>query len=113
MDSRFDSHALEENQVEAYLLDTPSIGFGGSGIPFDWKLVAGFQQRIILAGGLSGENVAAAIAAVRPWGVDACSRLESSPGKKDPQKMRDFVSAALAAQHALKTVDPSHQEISL
>lgn len=52
---------------------------------------------MLIAGGLDASNVAAAIQAAAPWGVDACSRLESSPGKKDPARVRDFVQAALAA----------------
>jgi phosphoribosylanthranilate isomerase len=83
--------------VEAYLLDTPSPRFGGSGQTFDWRLAAGFPHRMLIAGGLDGSNVAAAIQAASPWGVDACSRLESSTGKKDPARVRDFVQAALAA----------------
>jgi phosphoribosylanthranilate isomerase len=46
---------------------------------------------------LDGSNVAQAIAAAKPWGVDACSRLESRPGKKDPKKVADFVRAAREA----------------
>jgi phosphoribosylanthranilate isomerase len=83
--------------VEAYLLDTPSQHFGGSGQTFDWRLAASFSHRMLIAGGLDGSNVAAAIQAASPWGVDACSRLEFSPGKKDPARVRDFVRAALAA----------------
>lgn len=83
--------------IEAYLLDTPSPRFGGSGQPFDWHLAAEFPHRILIAGGLDATNVVAAIQAASPWGVDACSRLESRPGKKDPVRVRDFVQAALAA----------------
>jgi phosphoribosylanthranilate isomerase len=88
--------------VEAYLLDTPtpddaSAQYGGSGQTFDWTLARAFPHRRILAGGLDGANVAEAIRIARPWGVDACSRLESSPGKKDPALVTAFVHAALAA----------------
>jgi phosphoribosylanthranilate isomerase len=83
--------------VEAWLLDTPTPQYGGSGQPFDWSLAAGFPRRAIIAGGLDSSNVASAIRVARPWGVDACSRLESAPGKKDPARIQLFVAAALAA----------------
>jgi phosphoribosylanthranilate isomerase len=83
--------------VEAWLLDTPTPEFGGSGRSFDWSLAAGFPGRAIVAGGLDGGNVADAIAIARPWGVDACSRLESRPGQKDAARIKLFVENALAA----------------
>jgi len=83
--------------IEAYLLDAPAPHHGGSGNTFDWSLAARFPHRFIIAGGLDATNVAAAIRAASPWGVDACSRLESSPGKKDAQQVRDFIRAALVA----------------
>ncbi|MGA8026335.1 MAG: phosphoribosylanthranilate isomerase [Bryobacteraceae bacterium] len=89
--------ALNGSGVEAYLIDTPNDEFGGSGKTFDWRLAAGHKHRIIIAGGLDSSNVRQAIETAQPWGVDACSRLESEPGKKDPQRVRDFVEAALAA----------------
>ena len=52
-------------------------------------------RNIILAGGLGPDNVADAIRQVRPWGVDACSRMERAPGMKDYDKMRRFVRAAM------------------
>lgn len=71
----------------------------GSGQVFDWRLAEGVPagQRLLLAGGLSAENVADAIAHVNPWGVDAASGLESAPGKKDPRKLRAFIAAAKGA----------------
>lgn len=90
--------------IEAYLLDSPSPQFGGSGKSFDWLHAARFPHRAIIAGGLDANNVAAAIRTASPWGVDACSRLECSPGKKDPQLMRDFIRAATAAGRALQEV---------
>lgn len=85
------------SRFEAYLLDTPSKDFGGTGMTFPWQLAARFPHRAIVAGGLDPGNVAQAIAVVRPWGVDACSRLESSPGRKDARQVREFVHAARAA----------------
>lgn len=89
---------LPDVPAEALLLDGPAGAlYGGGGKTFDWRIAAGGARRIILAGGLDASNVREAIAAARPWGVDACSRLESSPGKKDHVKMAAFVKAALAA----------------
>jgi phosphoribosylanthranilate isomerase len=92
-------HDLLDGEItaEAYLLDTPTKHFGGSGRAFEWSRVAGLSQRIVLAGGLDASNVGQAISVAHPWGVDACSRLELSSGKKDAQKMRDFVAEALRA----------------
>jgi phosphoribosylanthranilate isomerase len=81
--------------TEAFLLDAPTAQFGGSGRTFDWSLAARFPHRAILAGGLDASNVAEAIRTARPWGVDACSRLESAPGRKDASRVRAFVQAAL------------------
>jgi len=71
---------------------------GGSGTRPDWETCARIVDRnpgrkFVLAGGLSAENVADALATVRPWGVDVSSGIESSPGVKDPGKMRAFVAA--------------------
>ncbi|HVU70037.1 MAG TPA: bifunctional indole-3-glycerol-phosphate synthase TrpC/phosphoribosylanthranilate isomerase TrpF [Ktedonobacteraceae bacterium] len=76
------------------LLDTPSSGWGGSGETHDWQLAraAAQTQRAFLAGGLHSANVAAAIAQVRPWGVDVSSGVESAK-VKDEGKMRDFIAA--------------------
>jgi phosphoribosylanthranilate isomerase len=75
---------------DAFVMDVSE----GAGRTFDWTLAAGAQEKIVLAGGLDGSNVAEAIRTARPWGVDACSRLEAAPGLKDPGKVRDFVTAA-------------------
>ena len=80
---------------DAYLVDSESPG---SGRAFDWtRLPSAWARPIIVAGGLDSSNVGEAIAALQPWGVDACSRLESAPGKKDPERVRAFVTAAHAA----------------
>ncbi|MBX5494066.1 MAG: phosphoribosylanthranilate isomerase [Bryobacteraceae bacterium] len=88
------SKAIAEWPAEAYLIDTPTITHGGSGKTFNWSRAHGLPGRLILAGGLDAGNVRAAIREVRPWGVDACSRLESAPGKKDHEKVRQFIAAA-------------------
>lgn len=78
------------------MIDAPTPG---SGQVFDWSLVEGLPpgSRLLLAGGLTPENVADAIAQVRPWGVDVCTGVEASPGRKDPVRLRAFVAAAKAA----------------
>lgn len=96
-----DARVEADRRIEAWLLDSTS--HGGSGQTFDWKLAARFPGRAILAGGLDGSNVAEAVKIASPWGVDACSRLESSPGKKDAQRVRAFIAAALAALHHERT----------
>ena len=74
------------------LLDSASPG---SGEVFDWSLAEGAPSglRLILAGGLNPDNVAQAIAQVRPWGVDVATGVESSPGRKDPVELRAFINA--------------------
>lgn len=79
------------------LLDSSAHGlYGGSGVVADWDAAAQLAKRIplLLAGGLTPENVAEAIARVQPWGVDIASGVESTPGVKDPAKMQAFVKAA-------------------
>lgn len=94
----FDAEMLNNPQAEAFLLDAPAGDeYGGTGRTFDWQLVRHLDRRIIVAGGLDASNVAQAIAVAQPWGVDACSRLESAPGKKDSHKMAAFIEAALKA----------------
>lgn len=96
VDSAFRPELLDGYAVEAFLLDAPSGALhGGTGRSFDWRRVAGLRHKIILAGGLDADNVREAIRTARPWGVDACSRLESAPGRKDHRKMAAFVKAAL------------------
>jgi phosphoribosylanthranilate isomerase len=58
------------------------------------------MKRFILAGGLDASNVARAVALAHPWGVDACSRIEEAPGKKDLKKMTEFLQAAREALRA-------------
>jgi phosphoribosylanthranilate isomerase len=77
------------------LLDTPGEALlGGTGRTFDWSHVANLNSRFVLAGGLGPDNVAAAIQQVGPWGVDASSRLEKSPGRKDHGMVADFIAKA-------------------
>jgi phosphoribosylanthranilate isomerase len=89
---RPDSPARPGETVEAILLDGPA-----NGITFDWSKARGVSEKLILAGGLNASNVAEAIRIVQPWGVDASSGLESAPGIKDHDKVRQFVKAAQEA----------------
>ena len=93
--------AMPGYDTDAFLLDSQVEGQpGGTGETFDWPLAAAakkFNKPIFLAGGLTPQNVAAAVRAARPFGVDVSSGVEAAPGKKDAQKMRDFVAAARAA----------------
>ncbi len=92
--------ALASYEVAGFLLDSASPGYGGSGAAFDWGLAAEVARElpVILAGGLGPENVAEAVRAVCPWGVDVASGVEAAPGVKDPEKLRRFVTAAKEAR---------------
>jgi phosphoribosylanthranilate isomerase len=93
-----------EDGPSAVLVDT-RVGekVGGTGIPFDWGAAqAAFRQhaanlRLIAAGGLRPENARQAIQTMQPWGVDVCSGVESVPGKKDHQRVKQFIRASRAA----------------
>jgi phosphoribosylanthranilate isomerase len=88
-------------QLGAVMIDARVPGeYGGTGKPAPWSLLAGFDPGVpvILAGGLTPDNVAEAISTVRPWGVDVASGVESSPGRKDADKVRRFVEAVRATE---------------
>jgi len=86
------------DEAEAFVLDTAAgEAFGGSGRSFPWELARSFPAKTILAGGLDASNVAEAVRLARPWGVDASSKLESIPGRKDPAKVKAFLKAARSA----------------
>jgi phosphoribosylanthranilate isomerase len=88
----------DEPNAQAFLLDTASETLpGGTGQSFPWTAARTTTHRVIVAGGLSAANVHQAIRESQPWGVDACSRIESTPGRKDHRKMKEFIQAALAA----------------
>ena len=73
---------------------------GGSGETGDWQLAAGLagQYRVLLAGGLTPGNVADAIRQVAPWGVDVASGVEAAPGRKDHDRVREFVRTVVSSQ---------------
>ena len=86
---------LEDYPVQAFLVDAYDDNrYGGTGKTFDWRLVEGIGRirPLILAGGLRAGNVAAAIRQAKPYGIDVCSGVERSPGRKDPEKLAAFVS---------------------
>ena len=92
-----DLRALDGWPGTALLLDAPSEGYGGSGRASDWALARRAVEAgrtVILSGGLTPENVASAVRAVRPWAVDVASGVESSPGVKDRERLARFVRAA-------------------
>ena len=89
--------AWDQYPVTAILLDAwHPEKFGGTGEPCDWGLAADLarQTTIILAGGLSPENVAEAVKIVKPHAVDVSSGVEKSPGQKDPDKVAAFIKNA-------------------
>src|SRR5436190_388894 len=94
-------------RTHAILLDAYSPrAHGGTGLVFDWaqaQRTRALVPRLFLAGGLTPENVAAAIAAVEPFAVDVCSGVESAPGVKDVAKMRAFLAAARTAAEKLES----------
>ena len=96
--SAADVHAAEAyRQVDFHLFDRRSKDlYGGTGESFDWELLRGHRSEVptILAGGLTPDNVAAAIEVVRPYAVDVVSGVEAEPGRKDHAKMAAFAEAA-------------------
>ena len=95
--------------IDALLVDSrTATAVGGTGIVFDWEsardtLFQTQEKRLVAAGGLTPDNVAEAIATLNPWGVDVASGVEAAPGRKDPDKVRVFVSKARAAAHHLRS----------
>jgi phosphoribosylanthranilate isomerase len=82
--------------LDSWVADKP----GGTGAKFNWELAVAAKELgrpVFLAGGLTPENVAEAVRQVRPYGVDVSSGVENAPGRKDHQKVRDFIQAAKAA----------------
>jgi phosphoribosylanthranilate isomerase len=89
----FARHDAPSLLVDASVKDA----YGGTGVTADWNSAAELAKKypLLLAGGLTPENVMDAVRQVRPWGVDVASGVESAPGEKDPKKMKAFVKAIL------------------
>jgi phosphoribosylanthranilate isomerase len=85
-----------EHGADAIMLDSAEPG---SGQVFDWRMADGVPNdaKVLIAGGLTPENVADAVRRLRPWGVDVSSGVEREPGRKDPVKVKDFIEAARGA----------------
>jgi phosphoribosylanthranilate isomerase len=102
VDPDFPLATLDEYpEVFAFLFDAAHAGqYGGTGRTTDWDVArrAALGHRIILAGGLKVENVAAAVRIVRPYGVDVASGVESKPGKKDHGLLREFIQEVRCAE---------------
>jgi phosphoribosylanthranilate isomerase len=108
----FDSRAgkrvaaiARDAHIDALLVDSrTAAAVGGTGVAFDWDAARGLifdaegPMKFIAAGGLTPENVAEAIATLRPWGVDVVSGVESAPGRKDAAKVRAFIERARAVE---------------
>lgn len=94
--STADVRAAEAFRTDFHLFDAYRHGLhGGSGRSFDWELVAGRRSKVpmVLAGGLTPENVAEAIAVARPFAVDVVTGVEAEPGRKDHAKVEAFIEA--------------------
>jgi phosphoribosylanthranilate isomerase len=93
--------SIQPGVMDTFLLDSGNLRQpGGTGRTFDWKtarvIAEGMREnglKLVVAGGLTPENVGEAIGILQPWGVDVASGVEASPGKKDAQKVRAFVRA--------------------
>ena len=104
-----DASSMEEikkykDKVSGYLLDSNSeVAYGGTGSTFDWSVAREISRilPVVLAGGLTPDNVAQAISEVQPYGVDVSSGVESAPGSKDMEKMRSFVESVRKADEDL------------
>jgi phosphoribosylanthranilate isomerase len=95
--SRADVTDAERFHTDLHLLDG-----SGNGQPWDWRLIAARRTRtpLVVAGGLTPENVGEAIEAVHPWAVDVASGVEAEPGIKDPDRLRAFMGAVEQAAGA-------------
>ncbi|MFN7572014.1 MAG: phosphoribosylanthranilate isomerase [Betaproteobacteria bacterium] len=103
-DTDYSAAETQYHDALALLADAPAPGYGGSGLTFDWTRLprpAARTMPLVLAGGLTPDNVGAAIVAVRPYAVDVASGVEQAPGVKDAGKIAAFIAAVRAADVAL------------
>ncbi|MGH9027537.1 MAG: phosphoribosylanthranilate isomerase [Acidimicrobiia bacterium] len=100
---------VENGPADLVLLDAPDPG---SGQVFDWALAEGLPRGVpmLLAGGLTPENVGEAIRVVRPFGVDVSTGVEASPGTKDPRKLRHFIEVAREAAEGIAAPHPTRNQ---
>jgi phosphoribosylanthranilate isomerase len=101
--SAADVRAAEAFRTDFHLFDAyRERAPGGTGESFDWELLADRRSTVpmVLAGGLTPENVVEAIAAARPYAVDVVSGVEAEPGRKDPARVEAFFEAVRAAEEA-------------
>jgi phosphoribosylanthranilate isomerase len=99
--SAADVQAAEAFRTDLHLFDTYRKGVhGGTGASFDWGLLAGRRSQVpmVLAGGLTPENVAEAIGVAHPYAVDVVTGVESQPGRKDHAKVESFIEAVKAKE---------------
>ena len=94
-----------DTNLDALLVDSRAAGaVGGTGLTYDWNAArrsifdSTGQMKLVAAGGLTPENVAEAIATLRPWGVDVVSGVESAPGRKDAARVQAFIATVRATQ---------------
>ena len=100
----FDLSLLQQYRAEMFLLDSSIDGrYGGTGRRFDWRIAIEAKRfgPIILAGGLTEENVGEAIVEVRPAAIDVCSGVEAEPGRKDLDKLRRFMQVVATANASI------------
>jgi phosphoribosylanthranilate isomerase len=105
----FDPDSVKAYKVRAILLDAGVPGqFGGTGHSFDWRVALEVKQYgpLVLAGGLTAENVGEAIQRVRPSVIDVCSGVEAEPGRKDPEKMKRLMAEVESVNSLLAASSP-------
>ena len=117
--ARLDAYLAQHKSYDGILLDSGSVATrGGTGQTFDWQaalqLVERIKQRspVIIGGGLNPDNVAEAIRQFDPCGVEVVTGVELSPGRKDPAKLRAFISAARAATNSISHTRDSSRGVS-